>query len=133
MLTTKQKGEIAYIKCALRAVELGFTLSKPTTDARYDVIIDEDNKLQRAQIKYAGGTAHTATADFRRRSHSTGANTRTYSAAEIDLMLVYVPAIDKVLRLGPALFDGKPSIIIRLTPTKNNQRAKVIMAGPLIW
>ena len=48
-----KKGIIAQLKAELRANELGFIVSKPTTEnCRYDMIIDDGKKLNRIQIKY---------------------------------------------------------------------------------
>ena len=45
-----KKGIIAQLKAELRANELGFIVSKPTTEnCRYDMIIDDGKKLNRIQ------------------------------------------------------------------------------------
>jgi len=116
-LTTVQKGEIAMLKCSLRAAELGFIISRPTIECRYDAVLDDGERLLRAQIKYCdrqmvGCSVHLGLAKR---------NGKTYSKAEIDIILIYLPSVDKVVRVGPESFDGKRYVIIRLVPGQNGR------------
>jgi hypothetical protein len=131
---TQQKGEIAFLKCALRATEKGMILSKPSVEARYDAVLDDGERLWRAQIKYVGAdTRGSVRVDLRRRSSSRVAKTRTYSAREVDALLLFVPKIDKVLFFGTEVFDGCSSLQIRLEPSRNGQARGVIAAEKFIW
>lgn len=137
MYDTHQKGEVAFLKCSLRAVERGCVISRPTMESRYDAILDEDGRLFRVQVKYGDGNSQceggAVNVDFRRKTTSTYAKRRPYTAKEIDLMLVYVPKIDKVLRFEASHFDGKQSLRIRIEPTKNGQKIGVIDASDYVW
>ena len=133
---THKKGEIAFLKVALRAAEKGMILSRPTTEARYDAILDDGKKLIRVQVKYTGGDGKPSgivRADFRKKSNTVAAQSRTYTSDEIDMMLVYVPAIDQVLMFKPAEFAGKSTVVIRLQPPKNGQKIGVILAADHVW
>src|SRR3990172_1003729 len=52
MYETHHKGELAFLKCSIRALEKGMILSRPTTETRYDAILDDGGKLLRVQVKY---------------------------------------------------------------------------------
>lgn len=136
-MNTRCKGRAAELKIELRAVEKGVILSRPTTDARYDYIVDSGDKLLRAQVKYAAGKVWHSTGavrvDLRRFSGSPVKNTRTYTRDEIDLLLVYVPDIDRVLAFGPDVFERKTSLHIRLTASSNKQKKLILDASNFIW
>ena len=59
-MNTHTKGQLAELKVQQRAVEKGYLVSKPIYDGgRYDLIIDDGQKLWRVQVKYAdGGASH---------------------------------------------------------------------------
>ena len=49
---TRIKGEITEMKCQLFCLEQGYVISKPVLDnARYDLLLDYNNKIYRIQIK----------------------------------------------------------------------------------
>jgi hypothetical protein len=55
--STAQKGELALLHVLQRAVENGWIVSRPTRDCRYDLVLDDGDRLYRAQVKYAGRRA----------------------------------------------------------------------------
>lgn len=135
-MNTNQKGEIAQLKVQLRAAELGVTLSKPTTEVRYDFVMEERGKLLRAQVKWGGCPSSHSSGSVQvdlRKDSPQGAKKRTYSDREVDVLLVYVPQLDKVLRFWADRFHGKPAIVIRLEPPKNGQRLGLTLAESFIW
>ena len=137
-MTTNEKGELAMLHVQLRALEIGALLSKPLREScRYDLIVDWEGKLYRAQVKYCDRSS----------SHSTGAvvlhsgnitrggrhSFPCYTAEEIDALLVYVPKIEQVLWLPPAQFDGKRNITIRYRPSLNGQSKGCLRSEDFIW
>lgn len=124
-------GKLAELKVEARALAKGLILSKPTTDARYDFVVDNGKTLQRIQVKYAGiVSAHSSgstVVDFR------NASGRKYSRDDVDLMLVYVPQIDKVLCFDPPMWVNKATITIRFAETANGQRRKIVFAMDYVW
>ena len=112
-MTSVQKGEIAQLKVQQRAVELGYTVSIPTVDCRYDLIIDDNSSLTIVQIKYADGKAHGKSVRVYLSSRHKN-NTLKYKKEEIDLVLVYVPKIDKILQIKAEQFHDKDNIDIRI-------------------
>jgi len=136
-MDSKRKGRIALLKVQLRAVERGCMTSVPTSeDCRYDLILDEDSKLRRAQVKWGGmECSHAANAvqvDLRKDGKG-GPKSKCYSASEVDLILIYVPQVDRVLAFGPEHFDGKGALIIRLAPPKNGQLKNLRMYADFLW
>ena len=112
-MTSVQKGEIAQLKVQQRAVELGYTVSIPTVDCRYDLIIDDNSTLTRAQIKYAAGTTRGKSVRvYLAKNHKN--NKLKYKKEEIDIVLVYVPKIDKLLQIKAEQFHDKCNIDIRI-------------------
>ncbi len=130
-LSTDEKGQIAVCKVCEVAVKKGAELYFPTTPVRYDLILDYQGKLYRAQVKYADGKPH----------HAIGAiplylrkrNRRCYSRDEIDVLLVYIPALDRVCWFGPEIFDNKMVLHLRLAPARNNQQSGCLMVENYFW
>ncbi|HEX8492646.1 MAG TPA: group I intron-associated PD-(D/E)XK endonuclease [Pyrinomonadaceae bacterium] len=106
MHSTHQKGEIAHIKVMLRALEKGVVLSKPLIASRYDFILDDSQKLERVQVKYAGGKAPHSQGSVKVNLKSWEGRKlrRRYCASEVDALLVYIPQIDAVLRFEAEFF-----------------------------
>ena len=130
-----RNGEYAQLRFAMRALELDYTISIPTIPARYDYVLDDGTKLSRIQVKYCNSQA----------SHSVGAvhlklikrghrNCPTvYTKTDIDALVVYLPATDKLHMLPVKLFDGRQAITIRYQAPKNSQTKKIILAEDYIW
>src|SRR5438067_4874099 len=108
-LTTNRLGQIALLKVELRALEKGIVVSKPTIECRCDLVLDDGERLHRAQLKYAGSTGWTGHGGVvpvgLRKWRNLGRRVLPfYRAHEIDLLLVYVRKIDQVLCFGPDIF-----------------------------
>lgn len=82
----KRRGERIEIAFMHKAAGLGFRVAKPYGESdRYDVIVDSGSRLWRVQVK--------CTSLFYRRGYSvlvTSNPRRRYTAAEIDLLAVYI-------------------------------------------
>ena len=131
-----RKGQEAMLRVQLRAVEKGWLVALPTVEARYDLILDDDARLYRAQVKYAGSVHASAAGavqlDLRKETRHNGKK-RLYSRTEIDALLVFVPQIGKVLWVGPELFDGAHGLSFRFESPKNGQVSGVRRADDLVW
>jgi hypothetical protein len=137
-MNTSQKERIACLKIELRAAEKGATISRPTTDCcRYDAVVDYEGRLYRAQIKWANGISGHASGsiqvNLRKISRGNKAARQYYTAEEIDVLLVYLPTIDKVLWIDALHFNRKQNLHIRIVPPKNNQIKGCLMAEKFIW
>jgi hypothetical protein len=130
ILSTEQKGQIALAKVLIEASRKGVVVSQPTTPARYDLILDMGGRFYRAQVKYAGGKSPRSQGavrlDLRKRK-------RCYTREEVDVLLVYLPAIDKVCWFSAELFHNRTGLFVRLQPALNGQKMKCLMAVDFVW
>lgn len=132
MNDTKKKGNIAQQKVILKAIEKDWVVSKPIDECRYDLILDDGAKIYRTQVKYCNRhTSHVEGSVFI--TCNNGPRCPKFYGHEIDLMLVYLPEIDKIVKLNPSDFVGKATITIRLYPTKNGQKKNVFFAEEKVW
>jgi hypothetical protein len=70
-LTTDQEGQIAFLRVQIEAARKGARICLPTAPARYDLVLDYQGRLYRAQVKYADGNSQRSQGavrlDLRRR------------------------------------------------------------------
>ena len=132
-----QKGIIAQLKAELKANELGYIVSKPTTEnCRYDMIIDYGIKLNRIQIKYCSHNQKSSSNSITLNLSKYYINKKqkdAYTKDEIDAIVVYIPEIDKLCYLPIDIIDGKKSITLRYKKTKNNQKEKIKYCSDYFW
>ena len=131
-----RKAETAMMKVGIRALQLGASVSKPIFEgARYDYIIERDGKLYRAQVKYADGKNKTAdgVVVLNLRKQIKKNKNHPYNKDEVDVLVVYMPKIDKVCWFGPEVFCGKQSLSIRISPAKNGQSKGCLAAEDYLW
>ncbi|KKU46121.1 MAG: hypothetical protein UX64_C0012G0006 [Microgenomates group bacterium GW2011_GWC2_46_7] len=136
MPTSNWKGQLAVSKAEIRAIELGYTPSRPLMDGRYDMIVDDGKKLWRVQVKYANGkpantdgsVAVKLAYETRRRRH-----VYTYRAEEVDALVVYIPRLDRVCWFPCEVFTGKKVLCVRITPSLNGQTKKIYHAHDYFW
>ncbi|MBV9209784.1 MAG: hypothetical protein JOZ52_04095 [Acidobacteria bacterium] len=135
MHSTHQKGEIAQLKVQLRAAEKGIVLSKPVIDSRYDFILDDGQKLERVQVKYANGKALHSQGSVRvsLKCWKGRKLSRRYCADEVDALLVYVPQLDKILRFEANVFCERTEFTVRIEPARNGQNRGILNAKDFIW
>ena len=90
-MNTIQKGAITEQKCILKCLEMGLNVSQPVLPARYDLIIEINNKLIRVQVKTANwkDEEHTAFCFSCKSSHaiSEGNKRMPYTSDEIDYFM----------------------------------------------
>ena len=136
-MNTNEKGDIAELKVALRAREMGMMVSRPMFDsARYDLILDDGIGLKRVQIKWAAGKSiqseGSAYVELRRHNRKEGGQ-RVYQEGEVDLLIVYLPDVDKLCVFGPEMFVGKRGLSIRYKEAKNGQTKGCLMVEEYEW
>ena len=122
------------LEVQLRAAELGALVSLPTIEARYDLVIDFEGRLYRAQVKYADDmtNSNSVILDLRKETRGDGKK-KVYTKEEIDVLLVYVPKADEVLWIGPDKFDGRKSITLRFGPAGNGQTKGLHQVSDFKW
>ena len=134
-MTSNTKGQLAVSKAELRAFELGYLPSRPLYDARYDLILDDGKKLIRAQVKYADGHpsntegAVAVKLDYEDRSKKF----YTYHKNEVDVLIVYIPKVDKLCLFPLSVFAGKRKMNIRIQKPKINYSKDVKFAKNYYW
>ena len=132
-MDTRQKGEVARLKVQLRAAELGAVVSIPTTEVRYDAVVDWAGRLYKAQIKYAGAIYPFCSGVIFLNLCKGDKIKKQYLDTEVDVVLVYLPTSDSVYWFGPEVFHGKHNLSIRMEPTKSGQSKGCLMAANHIW
>ncbi len=134
-MNPSDKAEIACLKVVLRAIEKGATVSKPMVEAtRYDLVIDYQGRLYRAQVKYSDGVCRAGAVWVRLHSGSYGKTRfRCYSAQEVDIVLAYLPKLDAILWIDPCHFEGKSAMHFRLEKARNNQTKGCRSVEDFIW
>jgi hypothetical protein len=121
MFDSYKKGQIASLKVQLRATELGYTVSIPTVESRYDLLIDDGTKIQRVQVKYCdrsrSDNSGSVELDLRKQCRGWGKR-KPYTRAEVDAVVVYIAYVDRCYWLPAEKFDGVKSITLRLDTPK---------------
>jgi PD-(D/E)XK nuclease superfamily protein len=127
MLTTDQKGNIAELKIAARATELGIDVYRPVGEGgRYDMIFVLGSRLLRIQCKWASiRNDVVAIRCYSSRRGPDGFINRTYSSDEIDALAAYCPDLNQCFLVPVSRIDGRPTVHLRLGPTRNSQRRLV--------
>ena len=135
MPTSNWKGQLAVCKAESRAMELGFVPSRPLMDCRYDMIVDDGNRLWRIQVKYANGKpSNTQGSVVVKLEYNDRTNhSYTYNHDEIDALVVYIPRIDHLCWLAPKVYVGKKRLSVRVEPPKNGQKNGLVLASDYFW
>jgi PD-(D/E)XK endonuclease len=127
IVTTNQEGAIAETAIAHAATKLGIEVYRPVAEGgRYDLIFVTDTQLLRVQCKWAavrGDVLYVPCVSSWRSGD--GFVHRPYSAAEIDAVAAYSMELDRCYFVPIGRVDGRPSIALRLAPTRNNQRRRI--------
>jgi hypothetical protein len=118
---TKSIGDISELRVASALAELGYAVSKPLGEnQRYDLIVDDGERLQRVQVKTGrirnGVIIFNCCSTHGHRRNSL--QTRPYTG-QIELLAVYCPENQKVYLLREADLT-RSKIQLRLIPTRNN-------------
>ena len=97
MDNTLSKGMITELECIKAFIDLGYHCSIPYGDcARYDVVVDVDNKLYRVQCKTSRWSTDTVQPEvaFEMATRTSTTNTKqtirkTYTSEEVDFFYTY--------------------------------------------
>ena len=123
-MTTDQKGAIAEACIVAAALKLGVEVYRPVAEGgRYDLIFDMRPELLRVQCKWVTlrkGVMTVFCLSSRRAPE--GFRRRTYSAEEVDAIAAYCMELDRCFLIPIALVNNRPSIGLRVEPSRNNQR-----------
>ena len=131
---TLRKGMITELECIKAFIDLGYHCSIPYGDcARYDVVVDIDNKLYRVQCKTSNWSKDTAKEKiaFEISARTITTNTKmttrkTYSIDEVDLFYTYFEGKSYLIPAEEVV--GKTSFRLRYEYPSNNQRQGIHLA-----
>lgn len=137
MHDTFKKGQLAHLEVEKQALMRGWITCYPTVECRFDmVIISPENKMYRAQVKYMDRTFPKTQGslflDLRKDTRNNGKR-RPYTKSEIDVILAYVPRINKVIWLGPEIFDCVESLTFRIVPASPSYNGCSRMVQDFVW
>ena len=135
-LSSNAKGAIACAVFDKLALERGGIVSIPALDARYDRIMDMQGQLYRVQVKYCDRAVSGCTGSVLVDLASYGSGrllSNSYSSADVDAIVVYLPSVDALCWLDPDDFHGKSTLTLRTAPPKNGQRAGVRLYTDYLW
>ena len=121
-----KSGALTELKCQMFLIEHDFIVSKPILDnARYDLILDYNNKLYRIQIKTSAwkDESHTAFVFNGYSQHSIGNGNKRmkYTNKEIDF---FMTEKEDIFYLYPAEEEGFVSKCLRLKSETNSSLIK---------
>lgn len=131
MLNTVSIGDLGESYAIMKFTQAQTIVSKPlTNNARYDLIIEHNGKLYRAQVKTTGaikdGKMEFAT---KTTNYSKGNwKSNSYTHDEIDLFFLYCAENNWCGLYIPEDGTIPQSLTIRLEPSKNNQRVGIRLA-----
>jgi prevent-host-death family protein len=127
VLSTNQKGGIAETAITAAAYKLDIPVLRPMVEhGRYDLAFEIGERILRVQCKWGGLSEDGAVIRVNLTSSwctPNGYERRKYTVDEIDLVAVYCHELDRCYLLPSTLVAGRRSIQLRVTPTKNGQRA----------
>lgn len=135
MDSTLSKGMITELECIKAFIDLGYHCSIPYGDcARYDVVVDIDNKLYRVQCKTSSWSTDTVKEKvaFEISTVTTTTNTKktirkTYSEDEVDFFYTCFNGESYLIPI--AEIAGKTTFRIRYEYPSNNQKQGIHLAS----
>jgi hypothetical protein len=104
----KKQGEWAEMVFEAFATRLGFTVSKPQSETRYDRITEDCGRMLRVQVKSVLALWNGA---YKVKIESL--NKRPYGADQIDFMVVYVIPEQAWYIIPVAALEGVETIMVR--------------------
>ena len=118
----KTKGSIAELQVCADLTRRGWKILIPYGEnQRYDLVAEKEGKFVRIQVKYV--TPRNGVLIVNCRS-SNNWSTQSYSADQIDFIATYNPENGGVYYV-PVSEIRRQTMILRVAPSKNNQKAKV--------
>ena len=130
-LSTKQKGNITEMQCAVAFMQQGFKVCFPYgEDCKYDMIVDTGKKLYRVQCKTASALSNKEDGfKFKTRSiviTTHGAKASSYSENEID---VFATVYEGQCYVIPVQDCGANEKTLRFHYPANGQRKGIALAA----
>ena len=125
-MNPNQIGNISESKVLARALELGYEVSVPFGDnARYDLILDAEGTLTRAQVKT--GRLKEGAIQFQSCYIADRYSRKDYTEQDIDVFAVYCPENDTCYVVPVGLCASRATSL-RLHAARNNQKQGIRLA-----
>jgi hypothetical protein len=117
----KQQGDNAELRYMLLNNELGYIVSKPFGDnAKYDLIVDTGENLERTQIKSTRRKESSSGMDCYNCLVCSGSNSKKqYTEKDIDYVAIYVIPENVWYKIPVKVIKGKT---VKLYPHRESQR-----------
>lgn len=130
-MTTNQKGAITEAAIVYAALRRGIDVYKPIGEGgRYDLIFDLGTRLVRVQCKTAVRRREVIIVPvYSSRRTRNGFVRRSYTPAEVDVIVAYSPEVDRCYVLPLDRLQRRTYVQLRLEPTRNNQARGVNWAA----
>jgi hypothetical protein len=129
MASLKTKGDLAELKVAADLVDRGYRIAIPFgEDVDFDLILIRGEALERVQVKYTESDGCVVSVKCYSHSLTNGRvrQTKRYTAATIEWLAVYDRTTRRCFYLpATELGEGRSNLHLRLTPARNNQRARI--------
>ena len=136
MLNTVSIGDLGESCAIMKFVQVGAVVSKPlTNNARYDLIVEINNKLYRTQVKTTNFVKDGKMEFATKTTNYTKGNWKStaYSNQEIDLFFLYCVENNWCGLYIPNEENIPQQFTIRLEPPKNNQKKGIHLANDYIF
>ena len=125
----KTKGSVAELVVASRLMKDGWRILLPYGEnARYDLVAEKQGRFIRIQVKYVTAKDGKLYVNC---CSSNNWSILPYTSEEIDAIAVYDPSNESVYYV-PINKIRKHAMILRLNPTKNNQKVGVRFASDFL-
>jgi prevent-host-death family protein len=131
-VNSNHKGNAAELAIAAEAARLELSVLKPLTEhERYDLVLGIAGSLYRVQCKWGSCKDGVIRVRLSSSYHSPvrGYVISTYAADEIDFVAVYCHDVGRCYLVPTELFEGRHTVWLRLSETKNKQRAALNWAA----
>jgi prevent-host-death family protein len=130
-MNSNRKGAIAEAMIAAEATKLGVPVLKPMAEhERYDLALELGGRILRVQVKWANHKGDVLCVHLTRcRTSRRGYVREKYLPGEVDVFAAYCGKLDRCYLIPGKLGIGRSAIQLRLTPTRNGQRAALNWAA----
>ena len=125
---SNHKGNVAELKIAAAAADLGLGVYKPLSEhGRCDLIFDVAGQLLRVQCKWGRKNGEVVSVNLCGCSYNSRGEEirRTYSRDEIEAVAVYCGALDTCYLIPIAVAAERRAFHLRLGPTRNGQKVAI--------
>jgi hypothetical protein len=126
---TKDKGDLGVAKAYADLVAKGFVVLFPATEhAPFDLVAYRDGSFHRLQVKFRTATAGAVKVQLRSNwTDRHGTHIQAMDKRAVDFVCIYCPDTDLCYYLRPS--DHAQTVTLRVAPSRNRQKARVMMAS----